>query len=319
MKEIFKVYEKAGGKELLKRWINAGVLPYAIGQVMLTGLSKKSLEILRNGVYLKLRNKLHKQYASVLDEFDKLYSPDIYPQKESRKVWFCWMQGIDKAPLLVKKCYKSVCKEMHGREIIFLSERNLKEWCQLPEFIWEKYQKGIITQTHLSDLLRIALLAQHGGTWIDATVYCSSACSTPDYMLDSDFFVFQNLKPGSDGSVLNISSWFMTAKKNNHIVLVVKELLWRYWQKENSLIDYFLLHHFISIVSERYSEEWKKVYQFPNSLPHVLLLSLFEKFDETRYEAMLQSSPFHKLSYKFTEEQMALPETYYKHIIRKYD
>ena len=63
-------------------------------------------------------------------------------------------------------------------------------------------------------------------------------------MLDSDLFLFQNLKPGADGSTLNISSWFITSCANNKILLAVRELLWEYWKKENTLIDYFLIHHF---------------------------------------------------------------------------
>ena len=32
---------------------------------------------------------------------------------------------------------------------------------------------GQITKTHLSDLLRLELLIRYGGTWIDATVFCT--------------------------------------------------------------------------------------------------------------------------------------------------
>lgn len=304
--------ENAGGKTLLLNWLRAGVLPYAICQFLLTGKSKKSLEILRNGVSLKINNKLRKRYAKFLDGFEKKQSLLSEP---SRKVWVCWMQGMEQAPELVQKCYKSVCSQLADREVILLTDDNIKQYANLPQFIWDKYEKGIITRTHFSDLLRIALLAEHGGTWIDATVYCSDTCSIPTYMLESEFFVFQNLKPGADASVLNASSWFMSARKGSFIVLSLRELLWKYWEKENRLIDYFLLHHFMTIVCHMYPEEWGKIPQYPNSTPHILLLSFFKQFEKERYELMMQNCPVHKLSYKFKEEQMSLGDTNYKHFI----
>ena len=43
-----------------------------------------------------------------------------------------------------------------------------------------------------------------------------------------------------------------------------------------------------------------------------LLLHLFDKYDEKIYKAIIEQSPFHKLSYKFTEEQMASEGTNYR-------
>ena len=136
-------------------------------------------------------------------------------------------------------------------------------------------------------------------------------------MLDSELFMFQNLKPGADGSVLNISSWFMTSCANNKIMLAVRALLWEYWKKNNRLIDYFLLHHFIVMAGERYQEDWNKIVQFPNSLPHVLLLMMFEEFDQEKWDAVTNACPFHKLAYKRSKEEMEKKGTYYVCLISK--
>ena len=136
-----------------------------------------------------------------------------------------------------------------------IRDRNRKEYIVFPDYIEQQYEAGIITHTHFSDLLRVALLAKYGGTWIDATVFCTGGV-VPSYMLDSDFFVFQNLKPGADGHVLNISSWFMTAYAENKMVLAVRKLLYEYWKENDRLIDYFLLHHFFSMVMDFYADDW---------------------------------------------------------------
>ena len=245
MNGLFSTFKKLGGWSLLNLWRKAGVLPYAVAQVCLTGVSRKSLEIVRLGVQQKILHKLRKRYLPVLEAFDEEWKSGQYAteQESCPRVWICWMQGIENAPKLVQDCYSSIQEHITDRKIVLITAKNRKEYVVFPDYIEQKYEAGIITHTHFSDLLRVALLVKYGGTWIDATVFCTGG-TIPRYMLDSDFFVFQNLKPGADGHVLNISSWFMTACAGNKMVSAVRKLLYEYWREYDRLIVYFLLHHF---------------------------------------------------------------------------
>ena len=312
MASLIQTFNKVGGISLLKEYARNGVLPYVCLQLSISGFSKKSLEIVRNGVSLKIYHKLRKRYKKALDEFDNNYQE--LQQTHSKKVWVCWMQGMENAPELVQRCYRSLEDNLKDREIVLITSSNLMEYTDFPKYILEKYKKGLITHTHFSDLLRVELLCRYGGTWIDATVFCSGG-DIPSYMLDSELFMFQNLKPGADGSVLNVSSWFMTSCANNKIMLAVRALLWEYWKKEDRLIDYFLVHHFIMIALEYYKEDWKKMVQYPNSMPHILLLMLYDDFNQKKWDAVTSVCPFHKLTYKSTAEALAKEGTYYKYII----
>ena len=82
------------------------------------------------------------------------------------------------------------------------------------------------------------------------------------------------------------------------------------------MVDYFLLHDFMSICLEYYPEIWQAVVPCCNSTPHILLLRLFDPYNEALYQAICAQTPFHKLSYKFTAEQASLPGTYYQHLIQ---
>ncbi len=309
------VFKKQGGKKLVKEFWNAGNLFYAVGQILLTGRSRKSLEILRLGAKMRVFYKLSKKYMPVLEKFDIEYSTKKYLQSKGNKVWVFWMQGMDKAPALVQRCYRSLQENLKDREIILITEKNLNEYVQFPDYIIKKLSNGIITYTHLSDLLRVELLIRYGGTWIDSTVFCTGS-NIPRYMLDSDFFVFQNLRPGDNGDVLNFSSWFMTSCSNNKILLATRELLYAYWKKNNSMIDYFLIHYFMMIVAKYYKDDWNKIIQFPNSLPHVLLLMLFEPFNQEKWDAVTEACPFHKLAYKRSKEEMEKEGTFYQFIMK---
>ena len=305
LKEIF---QKQGGIELLKRYWRGGAFFTAVGEFLLLGKSRTALEILRLSTTLKTKQKLNKRYGNVLTEFDREWVE--LEHEKSNKVWICWFQGIENAPRLVQKCYQSVVENLPDREVILITSENMADYVQFPEFILDKWHKGQITHTHMTDLLRLELLISYGGLWLDATVFCSGR-NVPDYMLDSDLFFYQTLKPGRDGHASYISSWLMSAKTNNKILIATRELCYSYWKENNSMWDYFLLHDFMAIVLDYYPDDWKKVIPRDNATPHILLLRLFDQYDEKMWRAIKEQTPFHKLSYKFSDNDALLPSTYY--------
>ena len=163
----------------------------------------------------------------------------------------------------------------------------------------------------MTDLLRLELLIRYGGMWMDATVFCSGK-EIPDYYFDSDLFFYQCLKPGRDGHAIYISSWLISAKTNNKILMAVRHLCYEYWKENNNMMDYFLLHSFFSIVLDYYPEEWRQIVPRDNATPHILLLRLFEQYDERVWESVKAQNCFHKLTYKFTQKEEALEGTYYR-------
>ena len=81
------------------------------------------------------------------------------------------------------------------------------------------------------------------------------------------------------------------------------------------MLNYFLLHDFIAIVFDYYPEECRKIIQRDNATPHILLLRMFEPYEDRVWEAILEQAPFHKLSYKFASEKADLEGTFYKKIV----
>jgi hypothetical protein len=310
-------FEKQGGKKLIKQYFKSGALFTAVGQFLLLGKSRTALEILRLSTQLKAKRKLYKKYANRLEEFEKLYDSKA-EHKKSDKVWVCWFQGMENAPALVQKCYNSLLDNLKDKEIILITMENISQYVDFPDFILEKWKSGQITNTHMTDLLRLELLLKHGGTWIDSTVLCTEKQENiPSYFFESDLFFFQCLKPGRDGHSSYISSWFMSAETNNKILAAARYLCYEYWNENKDLIDYFLLHDFLSIILDRYPESWKKIVPRDNATPHILLLRLFEEYDEDIWNAVKAQTPFHKLTYKFTEEQEQLEGTYYKAVLKQ--
>ena len=321
MSEFQAIFRKVNGGKVLREYAQAHVLLYALAVTAIEGISKKSLELVRESVSNKIVKRLRKKYTPFINEFKK---GDVERAKlvrrHSKKVWVCWLQGMEYAPEIVKKCYQSLLDNLVDREIVLLTEQNYKEWVTFPDYIQKKFDDGVIGRTHMSDLLRLELLEHYGGTWIDATVLCTGK-NIPGFILDSDLFLYQIMKPGLDGHAQRTSNWFITACTNQPILLLVKSLLYEYWETHDTAIDYFLFHDFMELAIEAYPDEWRKVVPVSSSIPHILLLRFGEEYDERIWEAAKQMTPFHKLSWKLTNEkleEMERPNTYYDVIIKSH-
>lgn len=218
--------------------------------------------------------------------------------KVNKTIWIAWLQGMECAPKMIRRCYASVKANVpKDFDVVLITSENMAEYIKLPDYIEEKYEKGIISKTHLSDIIRTVLLCAYGGCWLDATVYCSG--SIPDYMVNSELFAFRwSLL---DQSTLMISSWWLCAQKGQSIMQGVRSMLYYYWKYENKLRNYFLFHIMFSKVVNQNGQNKSAFYRIPyfnNSMPHVLYRQMAMEFDEKKWNIIKQNSPVHKLTYK---------------------
>lgn len=265
------------------------------------------MESVRLNKRIKIYKKLNKKYSKFIDR-------DIQVNKEkSNYVWTCWLQGRENAPELVKVCFNQMEKQFADKQFVVITADNLKDYIKLPDYIISKWQKGIISNTHLSDIIRISLLAEHGGLWIDSTVLCTG--NLDKYVDDeTDLFVFKNEYRGDKSIVA--SNWLIYSKKNNPIVVNMRNLLYKYWEIEKKTIDYFFFHILFTIITENLKEEWEKVPFHTNINPHLMLFTaLYKKYDKKTYDHIVGLSNFHKLSYKCDFNKFE-KDNLYEHILR---
>ena len=223
-------------------------------------------------------------------------------REPTRIVWVCWLQGIENAPQIVKSCVESVKRQMAGYEVRLLTAENIWNYVTLPEHIVCKYKDGIISFTHFSDILRTALLVQHGGIWVDATVLLTE--SLPQEWTEFKLFFLQR-------SVLNKtphfgSNWFLIARKGNAIMRRQLELLCDYWKNENKVRDYFIYHLFLYLLLTRNNQGRKALHEItyvPNVDAHCLQFKLFDDFDSHQWAQITSRSPIHKLTWKFNHNE----------------
>ena len=235
--------------------------------------------------------------------------------KPTRIIWLCWLQGLEQAPEIVKKCVASVKQHMPDYKLQILTSENIFDFVSLPEPILRKYQNGTITHTHFSDILRTALLVQHGGIWLDATVLLTDAI--PLQLADQPLFMLQKSPLSSISHFA--SSWFIVSHKGHPVMQRMLELLSEYWQKESVLRDYFLFHLFMYLLMSRNSQAKElamKMSFIPNGDAHLMQFRLFDSFDAQQWEQICTRSTIHKLTWKFNHnEPLDKSGTFYDHIL----
>ncbi len=230
--------------------------------------------------------------------FLEMSNPISQSVRADRTIWSLWWQGEQQMPLLVQRCIESVRENKpEGYDYVLITKDNINEYVFLPDYIWDKHNQGLITTTHLSDIIRMDLLGRHGGCWIDATIFCSD--KIPEYLLCNELFFYRSSR--MDKPVHKGSSWWINAKAQNRLIQGVRNALLMYWEQEKELVDYYLLHAFIARLMDDDKEcggMLRKMPYFNNSNTHSLWAKLDAPFDEKEWEWIKDSSVVHKLSYK---------------------
>lgn len=246
---------------------------------------------------------MRRDYGPLLDQLIASY--EDRPMVFSDKVWVFWRQGYEQAPELIRACFDSVKRHLKDRDIIFLSEQNLGQYVTLPGYIEDKRRRGIIPEALYSDIVRISLLAEHGGLWLDSTVFCTGS-DLAERFRDWPLFVFKLEDLDRSHVTPTISSnWLISSYTNVPFVRAVRDLLYAYWEKENYMKNYFIFHLFFHMVSDRYPEQWKKIPVYNNVSPHILAFEILDPYDPRRFEDIKKMSDFHKLNRHVADE---LPE-----------
>ena len=213
------------------------------GRYFLPYKTLKSISDYRN-------NLIEGKISSIVGDIS--YVPITMTSDGSAKIWVLWLQGEEKMPLIPKLCLASIRKYSGLHEVVLLSWETLDNYVKLPSRIKELYDKGNISAAHLSDIIRIHLLCTYGGFWIDSTVMLTSPLS--EQIFSSSFYTMKSKPEGFYVSECRWSGFCLYMSKNHPLAQVVNSMLQNYWEKENWLIDYFMLDYLIDIACKTFPE-----------------------------------------------------------------
>ena len=325
-------YTQLGGLRLVRRYAKMGLLWPAAKTVLRHPFSKQTYKQVYLDTVRKVEPMLVKEYRPVMKEIAERISPPStgsgtcltaaqLEHKRNKIIWFCWLQGIENAPAVVKACYNSLTR-LTGYSLIVIDEKNWHEYITMPDYIIRRREKRQIPPAHFSDLLRLELLIKYGGTWIDSTVLCTGVNNDNENAnvnyLDTDLFMFQYTRPGSS-EWGGIGNWFISACSNNEVLMVLRDMLYAYWREHDCVLNYYLFHLFFGMLREVFPEQIAEMpYAYaPRSL--ALVHHWGEPFDEAKWKRLTERVCFHKLTYMKDKVPAKVEGTYYEYVINDND
>ena len=263
-----------------------------------------------------LVNYLEKNYGYIIQKYKNSTKNDT--QEPSNIIWSIWWQGEENAPEVVKACFASVRRHCGNKIFKVITEKNFRDYIELPEHIFKKVSDGVITLTHFSDILRFYLLSRYGGMWIDATIFTAADISAE--IFERDYYVIRHEENFHSYGV-NRDRWItylQAAKKNNFLCSFGYDFLVEYWKERNFLIDYMLIDYAVELAYQNFPEVKNMLDSVPLNNPEIegLRPLLNSKWDEKKFAALTSSTTFFKLTWKHKfEKNISGSETFYGRII----
>lgn len=270
-----------------------------IRRFIIRGTNKLGKELERYK-HENIKKYIKDKYGYIIEKYKNM---DFYESMEDIKVdapiWIFWWQGLDQAPLIVKKCIDSIKSNSGTHPINIITKFNYEEYVSFPDYIIEKLEKGQMTITHFSDIMRMQLLYVHGGIWMDATLYmtdkipseiCNYSYYTIRHELYGDYHVCKGLWTG----------FFLACNKGNIAFKYYCDMFFEYWKNENHLICYLLIDCIMSLGYENISVIHDMVELVPKNNAKVFELEsiLSSEYSKDLFDSLNQNTQIYKLTYR---------------------
>lgn len=279
-----------------------------------TFVSKIDIQIMNcNGFResVSVKKRLEKKHGVLIEYFEKIFAEFLEKYDYNHNalgdymnldscIWVCWWQGLDNAPRIVKKCVESIKKNAGAHKVVVITEENYKDYVRFPEWVEAKRNKGIISRTHFSDLLRLELLAEHGGVWLDATFFCAK----PE--LDSCFKVpIWSVKRPDYGHISVACGEFANYSfgcnyEFRWIFATIRDFVLQYWKTHDIMIDYLFLDYLIVLIQRHNSDIANAFKNIPCNNPSCdeLFKLLGQKYEACKWEQLKKETVLFKLTWK---------------------
>lgn len=96
---------------------------------------------------------LKKKYLPVIEQYD--YQESSEQIGPTSNIWVLWWQGYEDAPDIAKACISSIKKNAGSHPVVLLDRYNYKQYITLPDYVVEKFEKGRMSITHFSNMIRL--------------------------------------------------------------------------------------------------------------------------------------------------------------------
>ncbi|WP_225428840.1 capsular polysaccharide synthesis protein [Apilactobacillus timberlakei] len=241
-------------------------------------------------LYKLILKKLNPYFTLALNSKYKYKQPC---KNLSKVIWIFWWQGEKNMPKIVKACIDSIIRNSLNHKVIIITKYNIRNYTDISDVIFSKLNEGKITYTHFSDIVRFNLLYNHGGLWIDSTVYCSKKMS-PQY--------FSNFYTSYGDYNFKWTSFLIGGNNDNELFRFMNEFFKIYWKKNNKIIIYFMMDYALKYAYDMNIGDFKNYvdHESYKNNPNMFKLCDYmnSSYDKTIYYNLIKDTGMFKLTYK---------------------
>ena len=282
-------------KFLAAKYCRAKFMSDILRRLRLSGLSVKLNQYFFSGIQKFLKDN----YLSVIQQAEKDTAPAAEKSEYDDCIWIAWFQGLEKAPPLVQHCVKSIQQNANGHKVIIITEKNIFDFVQFPDYIIQKYKAKILTMQQLSNMLRMSLIYKYGGVWIDATMLATAPLSPA--IFNSEFYTIK--KTSASPYYIPQGRWttyFLSGKKGCPLAHIIVSVLFAYWKTNTELVDYFLFDQTINFCYENSPMCHALIESVPENNPEAIFFKgrYGKPFDAAEWERIKKTTSLFKLSWK---------------------
>ena len=272
-----------------------------------TPFTRSIFGFFKNAYHESIIKILYSNQKEIFKKYSSEWSDGEYVK--DCPIFVFWYQGLENAPPTIKAYYTSLHRHVpSGHRLIFVDKNNVSSLVDLPDYIYEKVESGVITLVHFSDILRFALLEKYGGLWLDATILITKE-------IDENIFKLPYFTLRADASqrlftkFLGLNRWCgfcCGGYKGSSLFSAMKELFLSYWKDNNILLDYFLIDIYMECLY-RSNKNVKRLIDANCKRPREKIFFLADNFysdftQELVNEYKELNIAFNKCSYKIKSE-----------------
>ena len=245
-------------------------------------------------------------------------------------IYFCWLQGEDNLPPLVRCCYNSLKQNAGRYKIVFIDEKNFSNYVDIAPHIMDKFRAGKISRTHFSDILRVNLLERHGGLWLDSTIVVNEPLERYKKFWQMDYFTqkyYHEVDYFAPYNKLNIyciaygrRATFLqgSAIRHNLLFVFIKEFFNEYFKEFDEVIDYVLIDFAMEVAYNNIPAVKREMDAVPiNNLDiNTLVFYLNDLYADFPFDKIFKDTFLFKLNWRVQLDTTR--ETVFREIQRRY-
>lgn len=166
------------------------------------------------------------------------------------QIFVFWWTGFENAPINVKVCLDSIRAFNKGYNIVTISKNNIKDFIPESNIVFQRLIKKEITIQNFTDYLRMFLIYNYGGFWLDSTILFTkefdlfkifnnySSFGSLRFSYSEKYMVYKNFH-------CTWSGFFIGGAKNSRIPYIFISCFEYYYSKKTHPYSYFMIDYLL--------------------------------------------------------------------------